>query len=588
MTISEAEIKKTLGNLYGQGNVEPIWGEIRLRLNDFVKRNPQLILKPVDPNERLTEQDIFLITYGDQFANPKETKLKSLKVFLDRYLAGVCSGVHILPFYPYSSDDGFSVIDYRKVDPDLGDWEDVEKLGENYRLMFDAVINHISQESEWFQKFLRNEPPYNQFFIEADPDEDTSMVVRPRALPLLKEVEVNGETKHVWTTFSADQIDLNYANPAVFVEILDLLLFYVERGAEVIRLDAIAYLWKQIGTPSIHLPETHQVIKLIRAVLDNAAPNVVLITETNVPHKDNISYFGSPLPGSDTFDEAQMVYQFPLPPLILHSFISGSTAALVNWLKNVTPPSDSTTFFNFTASHDGIGLMPAKGILTDEKISQLVDQTLAHGGRVSNKTNSDGSQSPYELNITLYDALNHPENQDEELDIKKFIASQAIMLSLQGVPGVYVHSLFGSRNCNGCEAETGRARSINREKFLLADLEHELSDPTARKTIIFNAVRNLIKTRSDNAAFHPNAGQTIMEIDPRLFVVKRTSMDAKETVVCIHNVSDQRVDLSNYSLDGELQNGTETLTNTPINDKGGGLPVAIDPYRVMWIKYTNG
>ena len=302
-------------------------------------------------------------------------------------MADTIGGVHLLPFFPFSSDDGFSVTDFWKVDPRLGTWNDVALLGKNFRLMFDGVINHVSRESEWFQAFVRGEPPFTDYFICADPNADLSQVTRPRTSPLLTPVKTTRGTKHVWTTFSADQIDLNYKNPEVLLKIIELLLFYAEQGAEVIRLDAIAYLWKEPGTTCIHLPQTHRVVKLFRSVFDQVAPGVILITETNVPHADNVSYFGN---GTD---EAQMVYNFALPPLVLHTFHTGNAQRLTNWAATLTTPSRSTTFFNFIASHDGIGVMPARGLLSESEIHELVRRTLAHGGKVSSKSNPDGSES---------------------------------------------------------------------------------------------------------------------------------------------------------------------------------------------------
>jgi sucrose phosphorylase len=349
--------------------------------------------------------------------------------------------VHILPFFPYSSDDGFSIIDYTAVNPEWGTWADIRQLGEHVRLMFDAVINHISCQSEWFQGFLRDDPQYAGFFIIVDGGADLSMVVRPRALPLLTPVETSTGKRFVWTTFSEDQIDLNFGNPEVLLRLVDVLLLYVEQGAEFIRLDAIAYLWKRLGTPCIHLEEAHRVVKLLRAVMDAVAPGVLLITETNVPHDENISYFG------DGTDEAQMVYQFSLPPLTLHAFLTGNATYLTRWATTLQPFSSETTFFNFLASHDGIGVRPAEGILPPEEVQRLVDTTLAHGGFVSHKTDGDGAQSVYELNISYFDALSDPrDNEPLALQVDRFLAAQAIMLALQGVPGIYVHSLFGSRS----------------------------------------------------------------------------------------------------------------------------------------------
>ncbi len=314
------------------------------QLEAFIREHPALQKTTRQHHDNIDEKDAILITYGDQVQGTDEPPLRALAAFLTSRLSQVISGVHILPFFPYSSDDGFSVTDYRRVDPSLGSWQDIEHIGQEFRLMFDAVINHISRESDWFINFQQGDPLFQDYFMTIDPNADLSQVVRPRPLPLLTPVETKNGVQHVWTTFSEDQIDLNYANPRVLLEIVDLLLFYVAKGAEIIRLDAIAYLWKEIGTSCIHLPQTHQVVKLFRAVLDLVAPGVLLITETNVPHAENVSYFGKPLPEKDQTDEAQLVYQFPLAPLILHTFRTGDASKLTRWAASLQTPSPGTTF----------------------------------------------------------------------------------------------------------------------------------------------------------------------------------------------------------------------------------------------------
>jgi sucrose phosphorylase len=451
--------------------------------------------------------------------------------------------------------------------------------------MFDAVINHISRQSAWFQAFLAGQAPYTDYFIVVDPGTDVSDVVRPRATPLLTPVESGQGTRHVWTTFSADQIDLNYANPRVLLEMVDLLLFYVEHGADIIRLDAIAYLWKEIGTPCIHLPQTHRVVKLFRAVLDAVAPGVLLITETNVPHEENISYFGDPLPGTDETDEAQIVYQFPLAPLVLHAFRTGDARRLTEWAATLTTPSPAATFFNFIASHDGIGVMPARGLLDDDEIQALVERTLAHGGQVSYRANPDGSRSVYELNITLFDALNDPRAPQPELDVRLFLASQVIMLSLAGVPGIYVHSLFGSRNCHECVARTGRARSINREKFRRQTLDAELADPESLKSRVFRQYVELLRLRGAHAAFHPSGGQRVLRLRDAVFSLARTAPDGRETVLCLVNVSPDRqvvhVDLATLGL--PLAAWRDIISGETYGVTGGRLSIPVAGYQALWL-----
>jgi glucosylglycerate phosphorylase len=583
MTVAE-RIKEHLDFLYGEEGAR-LFPEIKSRLQEFKRRNSHIRSKPTSQIE-LSEHDAILITYGDQIREPGRPPLHTLAEFLKRRLHGVFSGVHILPFYPYSSDDGFSVIDYYAVDEALGDWEDIREIGLGFRLMFDAVINHISQHSSWFQAFLRGEAPYTQYFIEVDPNTDVSHVVRPRALPLLTRFKTRRGSLHVWTTFSEDQIDLNYGNPQVLFEIVDLILFYVERGAGLIRLDAIAYLWKEIGTASIHLPQTHRVVKLLRAILDEVAPEVILITETNVPHAENISYFGELLPGTRRTDEAQMVYQFPLAPLVLHSFHTGHARVLSEWTGSLALNSQAATFFNFTASHDGIGVRPAEGLLSREEIQNLADRALAHGGQVSYKNNPDGSQSPYELNLTWYDALNDPANPDVVLDLARFLASQVILLSLAGVPGVYVHSLFGSRNCQTCFEETGRARSLNREKFDFFELEASLNDPESREARIFESYTFLLKIRKNQPAFHPLAEQKILPLDDRVFSVLRTSLDKRQTILCLVNVSSQAQHVDVDPLEtgiGKAVAWIDIIGNRVYEPQNGRLVVSMQSYQAVWL-----
>lgn len=485
---------------------------------------------------QVSEQDVLLITYGDQIQADDAPPLQVLDHTLQELIGGVINGVHILPFFPYTSDDGFSVVDYKAVNPDWGGWEDVRAMSRHFRLMFDAVINHISQSSDWFQAFLRDESPYTGYFIVMEPDVDLAAVVRPRTLPLLTPVETPSGTKHVWTTFSADQVDINYGSPDLLLEILDVLLFYVSQGAGLIRLDAIGFMWKEPGTSCIHLPQAHALIQLMRLVLDQVAPDVLLVTETNVPHAENISYFG------DGRNEAQMVYNFTLPPLALHAFMQGDATHLSRWAATLETPSDATTFFNFMASHDGIGLRPLEGILPPAHVSAMAEQVLAHGGLVSYKSNSDGSQSPYELNVVYFDALNDPSGDEPVArQVDRFMASQSLLLALAGVPGIYIHSLFGSRNWREGVALTGQNRTINRRKFARDALLASLADPASIPAQVFARYRALIRIRTGEPAFHPHAPQQVLTLHSSLFALLRTRRDESASVLCLVNVTDRSI-----------------------------------------------
>jgi glycosidase len=487
---------------------------------------------PVPPETGLTERDAILITYGDQIKEDGKAPLKSLEEFAGQHLKGLISGMHILPFFPWSSDDGFSITDHRAVDPALGGWPDIVRIGLEFRLMVDGVINHVSARGAWFQAFLRGESPWQDYFLVVEGTPDLTGVVRPRALPLLTEYQTVSGPRRVWTTFSEDQVDLDYHNPDVLLEMLDTLLLYVRRGAQFIRLDAVAYLWKEIGTSCIHLPQTHAIIQLLRAVFDDLAPHVRLVTETNVPHAENVSYFG------DGHNEAQLVYNFALPPLVLHTLLHEDATVLSHWAAGLDTPSNETHFFNFLASHDGIGLNPVRGILSEAEIESLIAMTQAHGGLISYKQTGDGGQIPYELNINYFDALCDPAaGEPTGLQVARFMASQAILLALRGVPGIYVHSLLGSHGWRAGVDRTGTKRAINRQKFQRDDLERELADPASARAEVFTAYRSLLSRRRESTAFHPQGRQKVLDLGPGVFALRRTSPDGVKQMLCLQNVT---------------------------------------------------
>ena len=566
---------RLLREIYGEEVGRETLGRIEALMAAYRGRLPQ------GQAAALSAQDAILITYADQVQEGERPFLPTLTDFCQAHLQGVVSAIHLLPFYPYSSDDGFSVIDYRQVRSDLGTWADVAHLGRRFRLMFDAVINHISAQSAWFQGFLRDEPEYRDYFTVVEPGADLSAVFRPRAHPLLTEVETAVGPRHVWTTFSPDQIDLNYRNPDVLLEVLGTLLFYVSQGAEFIRLDAIAFMWKEIGARCLHEPQTHQLIQLMRALLDEAAPHVFLITETNVPHEENISYFG------DGRNEAQMVYNFSLPPLTLHTFHQGDAGALSRWAAGLRLPGPRTTFFNFLASHDGIGVTPARNILSEAEIEALVERVKALGGHVSYRTQPGKVTAPYELNINYLDALGAPGFTEEvELAARRFMAAQAIMLALRGAPGIYFHSLFGSRGWPDGTAQLGYNRAINRQKLARADLERELADPLSLRYQVFQRYRHLLRVRGQTAAFDPAAEQQVLFLNPALFCLLRAAENGRESVLCLHNVTNQ---LQSVALDLRPLDLTAPLWDMAAGEmvgegNGRNLSLTLAPYQVRWLQ----
>ncbi|MFO1491267.1 MAG: sugar phosphorylase [Kiritimatiellia bacterium] len=514
------------------------------------------------PHVSWSERDAVLITYADGVSDGATPPLTALRRFLAAHAGGAFSTVHLLPFFPSSSDDGFSVVHFRTVDPVAGAWADVRALGEDHALMFDLVLNHASRRSNWFHDFDAGIAPACDYFITADPAADLSAVVRPRTHPLLTPVAAQGSIRHLWTTFSDDQLDLNYANPDLLFEILDILLFYVSQGARILRLDAVAYLWKRPGTPCVHLPETHEIVKLMRDLVDIAAPGTLLLTETNVPHAENISYFGDG-------DEAHLVYQFSLPPLLLLAFLDGDATALTRWAAHLAPPPAGCTFFNFTASHDGIGVRPLQGLADDHAIDRLAGHVRARGGQVSMKSNPDGSESPYELNTTWFDALGLP-GDSPALHLARFLCSQIIALSLQGIPAVYLHSLTATPNDQEGFARTGRARTLNRKRWNTAELEELIADDTTPCATALRELTRVLRLRASCPAFHPDQPQQVLTLDPRLFVVQRGGPDG---VLLIANVSSSPVPLPPVARD--LRNLLSGLGVPP-----GDLP----PCAALWLQ----
>ncbi|MGI2328111.1 alpha-amylase family glycosyl hydrolase [Planococcus sp. YIM B11945] len=555
-------IKERLSFIYGEQHIEPAYSRIKEAMDSTKKKSLRTRKQTWD------EKDVVLITYGDQFKEEGLPTLQSLKKMYDRSLADKFGIVHILPFYPYSSDDGFSVIDYRQVDPIMGDWNDIQELSKSTRIMFDDVCNHISARSEWFQEYLKNNPKYENYFVEADPAEDLSMVTRPRALPLLSPFRLaNGEEKHIWTTFSADQIDLNFSNPDVLVEMVEVLLFYIEQGAEYIRLDAIGFMWKEIGTTCIHHEKTHEIVKLFRDVTDEVAKGTVLITETNVPHKDNVSYFGN------GHDEAHMVYQFPLPPLVLYSIHNGNTRALTEWAKGLPNSNPDTTFYNFLASHDGIGVNPIRGIIPEEEIVAMVDALKEEGALVNYKKTETGENIPYEINVTYFDALNKQGDSDE-LGIKRFLAAHSVLLTLPGVPAVYIQSILGSRNDYEGVKETGANRSINRQKYDFDEIGQELLESGSRRNRVFMELTDIIKVRKEEALFHPNVPMNVEDFGDSVFAFSRRDGQG-QTVLVLNNLTGEDVACE---LSGTFLN---ILTQELMKFETG---LQLGPYQFLWLK----
>lgn len=557
-----AKIKKLINHIYGESFSDA-------HLDVLLSKLEQAAIDITEKRKSgWDEKDVVLITYADQLSAKGEKALPVLTRFYNEWLARTFSHVHLLPFYPWSSDDGFSVIDYHSVAPETGSWQDIAELKQSASLMFDFVCNHMSAKSEWFANYLAQKPGFDDFFISVDPEIDLSAVTRPRALPLLTPFKLHdGSVRHLWTTFSDDQIDLNFASPQVLIAMVDVLLHYLAEGARYIRLDAVGFMWKIPGTSCIHLEQTHCLIQLFRAITDAVAPGTVIITETNVPHKDNISYFG------DGENEAQMVYQFSLPPLVLHAVHRQDVKALSQWAGSLALPSTKTTWFNFLASHDGIGLNPLRGILPESEILSLVEKLQQEGALVNWKNNPDGTRSPYEINVTYLDALSSQDSPDDER-IARFILAHAVLLSFPGVPAVYIQSILGSRNDYEGVERLGYNRAINRKKYTAGQVDLELNNKQSIRHKIYSRLSEFIAIRRGERAFHPDAQAMFESLDEQILKIVRVA-DNGERITALFNFSHNV-----HTVYEKVLSGVELLSGQAID----GTELTLNPWQVMWIK----
>ena len=576
--------------LYGRETAEASMPELERILKVHQAHKPPELVEyeaALDPDERFTQRDLILITYADAVRSKDATGIEALHRFVETYYDSV-NTIHMLPFFPYSSDRGFSVVDFKAVDPKVGSWDQVRELAFDYDLMFDAVFNHASSRSELFRGFLRGEPQYADFFIAYDsPDdltpEQRSKIFRPRTSDILTRYETIDGPKYIWTTFSPDQIDFNFRNPAVLLAVLEALLFYVRRGADIIRLDAVTYLWSEPGTESIHLPQTHEIIKLLRDVLDTVAPSVALVTETNVPHEQNISYFG------DGTDEAHMVYNFALPPLVLHTFYAEDTTDISRWAAGLDLPSKGTHLFNMLDTHDGVGVQGVKGILTREQVETMIERAKTHGAYISYKPTEAGEE-PYEINTTWWSAVNMDGSTEPiALQVKRYVASRSIALVLKGIPGIYTHGAIALPNDHALVERTGVKRDVNRGVIDTEIFREHLHQPGSKRSLLRLEQREISKMRTRNRAFHPSGEMRVLTPSTQVFAVLRVSPEGDRRVLALTNVTDEVVkvacpiaelgvsDADWYDLiAGEHWNGSEAT-----------LRVELGPYDVMWLVPTR-
>jgi sucrose phosphorylase len=316
-------------------------------------------------------------------------------------------------------------------------------------------------------------------------------------------------------------------------------------------------------------------VRLLRTLIESAEEHAIIITETNIPNTQNLTYFGNA-------NEAHGIYNFSLPPLLLNTLLTGNCLYLKRWLMSMPPAQDGTMYFNFIASHDGIGLRPAEGLLSETELDNLVQTVQNFGGKISWRTSDTGEQKAYEMNISLYDALQGTVKGKDQWNFERFICAHAIMFALEGIPGIYIHSLLGTQNDYQKLANTHHNRSINRRRWHVTALEEALADKSLHHVNVLSTLKYLLNIRIKQPAFHPNATQFTLHLGLQLFGFWRQSKDRKQSVFCVSNVSQQPIKLPLSELNLIItESWVELITNMKITELTQDITLA--PYQTVWI-----
>ena len=534
---------------------------------------------PAHPADLWSQRDVALITYGDSIVDGGSKPLKVLRNFCETWLGSCVTWVHILPFFPWTSDDGFSVLDYSSVNQALGDWNDISDIATDYRLMADLVLNHCSSRSAWFENFKQGIDPGRGYFFTKGPSFDVSRVVRPRTSDLTMPVVTSEGEQQVWCTFSHDQVDFDFSNPDVLLEFTRIIRLYLDRGVRIFRLDAVAFTWKRSGTTCINLPEAHDLVRLLRALIEWVQPDAIIITETNVPNIENLAYFGQR-------DEAHCIYNFALPPLLIHTLVEADSSRITRWLMSMPPAILGTTYFNFLASHDGIGLRPVEGLLSEGELDSMIDQLQENGALLSWREHADGTRTVYEVNVSLFEALKQSgEVVDRTLD--RMILAHAILLGLEGVPAIYLHSFVATSNDLSRVENTGHNRAINRHQWALDELTGLLNHAKSQHARCLQAIKQLINMRQGQPAFHPNATQFTLNCGRSIFGFWRQSPDRAQSIFCLYNVTPTSTSIAAASLNLVGSDSWRDLINGETVDLFSEDPtIELAPYQAVWLTNT--
>jgi len=526
--------------------------------------------------QRWDQSTAILITYADTVTGADESTLAVLDRFLSQDYGRVgLPVVHVLPFLRSSSDRGFAVCDHTRLESRFGDWRHLRQLAHGRRLMADLVVNHVSAAHPWVQQFRCGQEPGSFMVMAPTALLGWDHVVRPRSSVLFTLMETHQGLRPVWTTFGPDQVDLDWSRLEVLEAFARLMHTYVDHGVDWIRLDAIGFLWKDPYTTCLHRPKTRTVVQALRLLLEQYTDNGVLLTETNVPEEENLSYLRSG-------DQAHVAYNFPLPPLLLEALLSNRCDLINRWLARWPRLPQGSTMLNFTASHDGIGLRPAEGLISPERLQNLLMRCEERGGLVSHRTEADGSLSPYELNIAWWSAMAGPATTPRRLQVERFLASQLLMMALPGVPAFYLPTLLAASNDHSTYSRTGCRRDLNRPRFDLQALRRHLDNPDSPPAIIRTLMAHTLGIRARIPAFHPEAPMAVLSPERSdMIILQRGHRDDPDPLWVVQSFREEVVELDVSLLDPRHKGcWRDRLSQRAIV----GPRLALSPYEVLWLQ----
>ena len=557
-------LKKIYRQILTKQNIDLLKNEIVQLIEDFNKKNQVNKIN-------ISEKTSLVISYGDNIYSSQSSSMKIFQKFFQKNLEKLFDTIHFLPFYPSSSDSGFAVKDHYQIDKKIGNWSDLKKISKSKKIMADVVINHASARGLWFKNFLKRKKPGKDYFLTVNSKFNTSKVVRPRDHKLLKKIKIFEKNDYLWRTFSPDQIDLNFKNPSVLLRFIKIIIYLINNGVTIFRLDAIAYLWKQNGTKCINLSQTHEIIKLLRVVTSLLNVQTLIITETNLPEKENLSYFGKN-------NEANWVYNFSLPPLLIHAFLFENSSYLNQWSRKLPSTKYGNCYLNFIASHDGIGIRPTEGILNEKTLSSFLKRLKKNGSKFSYRKVQNKSKKVYEANITVFDALRKSDFDPKGLFfLERYVSAHAIMISFEGIPAVYLNSLFGKSNDEAKYIITGNNRDVNRYKWNFNNITTKLRDKKSKQSIFYRNIGALLEIKRKQKAFHPNASRININLGPKIFCFKRISKDKKQSIICMTNLS-SKIQTPNFKKIGNYRD----LLNSNLKFREG-TALILKPFQTVWL-----